>query len=170
MPRTVPGVLERLRLVARLGGELQNEVPGLISRLQRTATAEHVPALFDVLEDDDTQGVSWAVFFILEGFDDDYLRGLLDALPALWNRAPSWVQTSLIRVLNTRGDDDDCTAEFERMAKAKNKSTRELVLDILKQIAVDAEGELAEDQQQSVAQAISAISGRSVWPAPEARG
>ena len=77
--------------------------------------------MFGALDDDDPHGVLWSVFYLLEGFDDDYLVGLIAALPELSQRAPRWAETAVLRIVNTRGEPRGLHTEFRcaRQARAR---------------------------------------------------
>lgn len=155
----VHGLLDRLRKVAQFGGDALEELPRLIEQLEQIDDPAVMPRLLALLEDNDPYGIYWNVLYVLEKFDDAYLRALLGGVEALYARAPQWAYTCVIRILNTRGDEDDCTAAFERLVHESPESTRTLVLQILRELANDPDTDA--DQKQNIARTITAIGGAS---------
>ena len=90
--------------------------------------------------------------------DDAYLAALLDALPGLYQRAPRWAETAVIRILNTRGEPEDCTQTFLQLAGERTKTLRRLIVRILKGVAREPE-ELAPGQAELIAETIVALEG-----------
>src|SRR5690606_3291696 len=80
---TVGSLLERLSAFLRYGDRSEEEVQGWLEEIDEHAQPSDLPRLFAILDDDDTSGVLWDVLYIAESMDDDYLRALLDQLPAL---------------------------------------------------------------------------------------
>ncbi|MBL9100556.1 MAG: hypothetical protein JNL82_06350 [Myxococcales bacterium] len=155
----IHGLLDRLRKVAQFGGDALEELPRLIEQLEQIDDPAVMPRLLALLEDNDPYGIYWNVLYVLEKFDDAYLRALLGGVEALYARAPQWAYTCVIRILNTRGDEDDCTAAFERLVNEGPESTRTLVLQILRELANDPDTDA--DQKQNIARTITAIGGAS---------
>jgi hypothetical protein len=153
-------LLGRIALHARAEGEPGDELPALLSRLQDVGTAALVPAMFGVLEDDDPHGVLWSVFYLLEGFDDDYLAGLVDALPALRERAPGWADTALLRIINTRGEPEDCIGAFVALAKRKRGPERKELVTALEELAAGSEP-LAPIQKRAITEMLDTLRGKS---------
>ncbi len=151
----IDGLLDRLRKVAQFGGDALEELPRLIEQLEQIDDPAVMPRLLGLLEDNDPWGIYWNVLYVLEKFDDAYLRALLDGVEALYARAPQWTYTCVIRILNTRGDEDDCTAAFERMVQAS--PSRALVVQILRELANDADTDA--DQKANIARTITAVGG-----------
>jgi len=149
-------VLGRIALHARAEGEPGDELPVLLARLQEVATAALVPAMFGVLEDDDPHGVLWSVFYLLEGFDDTYLAGLVDALPALRERAPGWADTALLRIINTRGEPEDCIGAFVALAKRRRAPARKELVTALRELAGGDEP-LAPIQKRAITEMLDAL-------------
>jgi hypothetical protein len=112
--------------------------------------------MLGVLEDDDPHGVLWSVFYLLEGFDDDYLAGLIAALPALHERAPGWTDTALLRIVNTRGEPEDCTGAFVALAKRRPARERKEVVAILRALE-QGEEPLAPVQRKAITEMAAAI-------------
>jgi hypothetical protein len=141
---------------ARLGepAELESQ----LERLGALATPALLPDLFGALEDDDPAGVLWSLFYLAEGMDDAYLGALLDALPGLHQRAPRWAETAVIRILNTRGEPEDCTATFLDLAGTRPAVLRRLLVRIATDIAAEPD-ELAPGQLETLAEAIAALGG-----------
>ena len=160
----IDGLLDRLRKVAQFGGDALEELPRLIEQLEQIDNPAVMPRLLGLLEDNDPYGIYWNVLYVLEKFDDAYLRALLDGVEALYARAPQWAYTCVIRILNTRGDEDDCTAAFERLVLASQPSTRTLVVQILRELAGDADTD--NDQKANIARTITAIGGAVEAPRP----
>jgi hypothetical protein len=129
-----------------------------LHRLGEIATPALLPDLLGALEDDDPAGVLWSLFYVAEGMDDAYLAGLLDALPGLHRRAPRWAETAVIRILNTRGEPDDCTAAFLELAAQRTVTLRRLLVRIAVDIAAEPD-ELAPGQLDTLAHAIEALGG-----------
>jgi hypothetical protein len=153
----IHGLLDRLRKVAQFGGDALEELPRLIEQLEQLDDPAVMPRLLGLLEDNDPYGIYWNVLYVLEKFDDAYLRALLDGIEALYARAPQWAYTCVIRILNTRGDEDDCTAAFERLVNDSPQTTRTLVLQILRELAADPDTD--NDQKQNIARTIAAVGG-----------
>jgi len=151
----IDGLLDRLRKVAQFGGDALEELPRLIEQLEQIDDPAVMPRLLGLLEDNDPYGIYWNVLYVLEKFDDAYLRALLDGVEALYARAPQWTYTCVIRILNTRGDEDDCTAAFERMVQAS--PSRALVVQILRELANDADTDA--EQKANIARTITAVGG-----------
>ena len=124
-----------------------------------------MPRLLSLLEDNDPYGIYWNVLYVLEKFDDAYLRVLLDGIEALYERAPEWAYTTIIRILNTRGDEDDCTAAFERLVNASSPTTRTLTVQILRELANDVDTDA--DQKANIARTLTAVGGNTPAAAPE---
>ncbi|MFY0541300.1 hypothetical protein [Nannocystis pusilla] len=87
---------------------------------------------------------------------------LLGGLPSLYHRAPEWAYTCVIRILRTRGDEDDCTAQFEQIINAGPADTRTLMLQILRELSEHPETDA--DQRQNIARTITAIGGDTPSP------
>src|SRR5690606_24576648 len=105
----------------------------------------------------DPLGILWSIFYVAENMDDAYLEGLLDALPGLWERAPGWAETAILRILNTRDEPEDCTAQFEALAKQQPSSTRELLREILEGPLDNDDESLATDQRDSIRSTLAAV-------------
>src|SRR5688500_5145420 len=100
----------------RTGSDPGTEVlDALIDRLRAHADASILPAIFGLLDDDDASGLLWPVFYVAEDQGDAYLSALLNALPHLSERAPGWAEIAVLRILNTRGEPEDCTASFDAL-------------------------------------------------------
>jgi hypothetical protein len=153
----IHGLLDRLRKAAQFGGEALEDLPRLIEQLEQIDDPAVMPRLLGLLEDNDPYGIYWNVLYVLEKFDDAYLRALLGSIEALYERAPQWTYTCIIRILNTRGDEDDCTAAFERLVNESGQETRTLVLKVLRELSADPETDT--EQKQNIARTISAIGG-----------
>jgi hypothetical protein len=149
-------VLARISLFARAEDDVGEELVELVARLEQVAEPSLVPALFGALDDDDPQGVLWPVFYLLEGFDDAYLAGLLDALPDLYARAPGWAETAVLRIANTRGEPEDCTGDLVALARKRKAPAKKKIVTLIRRIAKDTEG-LQAPQRRSVEQLAAAI-------------
>lgn len=167
-------LLDRIHRLAQDASEseIREELAPLVEQLEQIEDPAALPRLLDLLEDNDPHDVYWNVLFVLEKFDA-YLRVLLDGLQALHHRAPEWAYTCVIRILNTRGAEDDCTAAFEQLINAGPADTRALMLQILRELSEHPETD--EDQRQNIARTITAIGGdvarepaKTPEPAPEA--
>jgi len=143
---TVGSLLERLSAFLRYGDRSEEEVQGWLEEIDEHAQPSDLPRLFAILDDDDTSGVLWDVLYIAESMDDDYLRALLDQLPALWARAPQWAITAVLRILNTAGDEEDCVAEFLALARTTPASHTALH-EIAAQLEEDRD--LVQDEQRA---------------------
>lgn len=146
-------VLDRLDSFLRFGDQSEEDVHDWVEDLEAAAGPDDLPRLFAVLRDEDASGVLWDILYIAEGMDDDYLRVLVEQLPALWSRAPQWAITAVLRILNTSGEDEDCVADFIEHAKAHSPahpSLRELAH------ALEDDGDLVQDEQRRAAQALIA--------------
>lgn len=153
----VHGLLDRLRKAAQYGGDALEDLPRLIEQLEQIDDPAVMPRLLGLLEDNDPYGIYWNVLYVLEKFDDSYLKALLGSIEALHARAPQWAYTCVIRILNTRGDEDDCTAAFERLVNDGSAETRTLVLKVLRELSADPDTD--QDQKQNIARTITAIGG-----------
>ncbi len=158
------GLLGRLRQVAEHGGENLDDLPRLLEQLEQLDNPSVMPTLLGLLEDNDPYEIYWNVLYVLERFDDAYLQALLDGVEALYARAPQWAYTCIIRILNTRGDEDDCTAAFERLVNESSSDTQVLVTKILRELSADPDTDA--DQKQNIARTISAIGGNASAEAP----
>lgn len=159
----IDGLLDRLRKVAQFGGDALEELPRLIEQLEQIDDPAVMPRLLGLLEDNDPYGIYWNVLYVLEKFDDAYLRALLDGVEALYARAPQWAYTCVIRILNTRGDEDDCTAAFEKLVQASSPTTRALTVQILRELSADPDTDA--DQKSNIARTLTAVGGNT--PAAE---
>jgi hypothetical protein len=159
----IDGLLDRLRKVAQFGGDALEELPRLIEQLEQIDDPAVMPRLLGLLEDNDPYGIYWNVLYVLEKFDDAYLRALLDGVEALYARAPQWAYTCVIRILNTRGDEDDCTAAFEKLVQASPPTTRTLAVQILRELSADPDTDT--DQKANIARTLTAVGGNT--PAAE---
>ncbi len=130
-----------------------------LQRLEAIATPELLPDLLGALEDDDPAGVLWSLFYIAESMDDAYLEALLDALPGLHRRAPRWAETAVIRILNTRGEPEDCTPQFLALAAKRSATLRRLLVRIATDIAAEPD-ELAPGQLETLREAVGALGGK----------
>lgn len=162
----VHGLLDRLKKAAQYGGDALEDLPRLIEQLEQIDDPAVMPRLLGLLEDNDPYGIYWNVLYVLEKFDDDYLKALLGSIEALHARAPQWAYTCIIRILNTRGDEDDCTAAFERLLNDGSTETRILVLKVLRELSADPDTD--HDQKQNIARTITAIGGNVSGDAPPA--
>nr|WP_293262779.1 hypothetical protein [Nannocystis sp.] len=162
----VHGLLDRLRKAAQFGGDALEDLPRLIEQLEQIDDPAVMPRLLGLLEDNDPYGIYWNVLYVLEKFDDSYLKALLGSIEALHARAPQWAYTCVIRILNTRGDEDDCTAAFERLVNDGSAETRALVLKVLRELSADPDTD--QDQKQNIARTITAIGGSVGGDAPPA--
>ncbi|MBC8071987.1 MAG: hypothetical protein IAG13_26905, partial [Deltaproteobacteria bacterium] len=149
-------VLARLSMFARAQEDVGEELTALVARLEQLAEAALVPALFGVLDDDDPHGVLWSVFYLLESFDDAYFDGLLTVLPDLYERAPGWAETAILRIANTRGEPEDCIDAVVVLAKQRKAPVRRKLVALVDRIAADTEG-LHPSQRRSVEQLARAI-------------
>jgi hypothetical protein len=121
------------------------------------ASGALLPAMFGVLEDEDPHGILWSVFYIIEGLDDDvYLPALMSSLPGLWQRAPRWAETAVIRILNTRGEADDCVDTFIEVARAHPPDEQAVLIEILHSLTQDAEA-LAPAQSETIDHTLDAL-------------
>lgn len=162
----VHGLLDRLKKAAQYGGDALEDLPRLIEQLEQIDDPAVMPRLLGLLEDNDPYGIYWNVLYVLEKFDDAYLKALLGSIEALHARAPQWAYTCIIRILNTRGDEDDCTAAFERLLNDGSAETRTLVLKVLRELSADPDTD--QDQKQNIARTITAIGGSAGGDAPPA--
>ena len=162
----VHGLLDRLKKAAQYGGDALEDLPRLIEQLEQIDDPAVMPRLLGLLEDNDPYGIYWNVLYVLEKFDDAYLKALLGSIEALHARAPQWAYTCIIRILNTRGDEDDCTAAFERLLNDGSAETRTLVLKVLRELSADPDTD--QDQKQNIARTITAIGGSVGGDAPPA--
>lgn len=128
---TAEEALAMIALWRHTGEDPGAELEAVAASLDVGATPEHLPALFGLLEDSDPHGVLWPVLYVAEDQGDAYLTGLVEALPGLAVRAPTWAETAVLRILNTRGEPDDCTEVFEAAVRAATEGTRQVVVEML---------------------------------------
>ncbi|MEZ4385043.1 MAG: hypothetical protein R3A79_27185 [Nannocystaceae bacterium] len=154
-------LIDRLHKAAQFGDDSLEELPRLLQRIEGVRDPGLLPELLGLFEDSDPYGIYWNILYVLENFpDEQYLSALLEALPALYARAPVWAETCVIRVLNTRGDPDDCTATFERLVKAGTDPNRLLVLELLGEMLHDPESDLDKQQLQTIEEMILSLGGK----------
>lgn len=140
-------VLDQLSQFLRFGGHDEDTIRAWLEELESLATSDDLPALLGMLEDDDTTGVLWAVLYIAENLGDAYLTALSQALPQMWQRAPQWSMTAVLRIVNTHNEPDDCIAPFAASVRARPEAqlTLEALLDTL-----EVEDHLIEGQQAAL--------------------
>ena len=95
---------------------------------------------------------------MLESFDDDYLAGLLEALPELAQRAPTWADTAVLRIVNTRGEPEDCTGTFIALAKRAKATSRKRTATMLARMGKSLDG-LHAAQRKVLAEMAKSIGG-----------
>lgn len=149
-------VLARITVFSRAEADADDDLEPLLVRLEQIADPSLVPALFGALDDDDPLGVLWRVFYVLESFDDPYLDGLLDVLPDLYARAPGWAETAILRIANTRGEPEDCTASLVALARKRKAPAKKKLVALIRKIAKETDGVNAP-QRRSVEQLATAI-------------
>ncbi|MCA9695257.1 MAG: hypothetical protein KC636_37100, partial [Myxococcales bacterium] len=151
--------LERLHVLAQLGGDaLESELPVLARELDEIRDPQQIPRLFALLEDHDPYGLYWHLLYVLERFDE-YVAGLVDALPSLHARAPVWAATCLIRIINTRGEPDDCTGELNQLLAAAPAETQALARAVLDELLNDPEAGLDTFQRDAIEATLQALGG-----------
>lgn len=149
-------VLGRIVMAARADEELDDDLPRLLDRLEASLDPSLVPSLFGALDDDDPHGVLWSVFYLLEGLDDHYLRGLVTALPELLARAPRWAETAVLRIVNTRGEPEDCIDALVAVARELKPPARKRVAAVLEKLTKGADG-LHSSQRKTLEEITRAI-------------
>jgi hypothetical protein len=149
-------VLGRIVLAARAEEELDDDLPRLLDRLEATLDPSLVPSLFGALDDDDPHGVLWSVFYLLEGLDDDYLRGLVTALPELVARAPRWAETAVLRIVNTRGEPEDCIDALVAVAREQKAPARKRLVAVLEKLTRGLDG-LHPSQKKTLVEIACAV-------------
>ncbi|MBK8237006.1 MAG: hypothetical protein KBB21_29745 [Nannocystaceae bacterium] len=149
-------MLARISLFSRSEEDLGDELPRLVARLEEVVERSLMPAMFGVLDDDDPHGALWSVFYLLEGLDDDYLDGLLDALPGLLQHAPGWAQTAILRIVNTAGEPEDCTNTLIALARRRRAATRKQLAATFAGLGKHGEG-LHATQRRTLARIADAI-------------
>ncbi|MBK8260596.1 MAG: hypothetical protein IPK80_04575 [Nannocystis sp.] len=153
-------VIDRIRQAAHFGDDSLDELPRLLAQIEGVKDPAILPELLNLFEDNDPYGIYWNILYVLENFPDEhYLGSLLAALPALYARAPVWAITCLLRVLNTRGDPDDCTLTFERIVKDASPDLLELVVEILRTMLSDPDEDLDDAQISSAELMLTSLSG-----------
>jgi hypothetical protein len=150
-----PELIAKISAASRAGEAAAAEH---LEALEAIADESLLPDLLAALEDDDPGGSLWSLFYLAENMDDAYLAALLDALPGLHERAPHWAETAVIRILNTRGEPEDCTGTFLHMAGERTKTLRRLLVRILQAVAREPD-ELAPGQAEIIAETIAALEG-----------
>ncbi len=158
-PREAEEILTRLQFLARVEDDASEESAKLLSRLEQVATARELASMFGMLASEAPHGIHWSVFFIAEGFDDAYLSALLDVLPDLSQRAPTWAETAVIRILNTRGHEDDCTQTFGKLVRQKPAAIRNSMKALLERLLQDESAALSPDQQESIVASLKHAGG-----------
>lgn len=140
-------LLGKLSHFLRFRDDDEDTVRAWLEQLEVEATADDLPDLLAMLDDEDTTGALWGVLYIAENLGEAYLEALVDALPKLWSRAPNWAITATLRIVNTFGEPDDCVPEFVALAKRDPKAmlTLEALLD-----TVEVEDHLVDDQQDAL--------------------
>ena len=113
--------------------------------------------MFGLLEDDDPYGVLWSVFYVMEGMDDAYLEELVSVLPGLDQRAPVWAETALLRIINTRGEPEDCTGTFEAYVRATDDDTRGAIKGVLTRLLDSDDVGLSRPQRDSLQDTLAAV-------------
>ena len=98
------------------------------------------------------------MFYLAESMDDAYLEALIDALPGLHERAPRWAETAVVRIWNTYGEPEDCTATFLALAKAGSAETRAAILEVADTIAADID-DLVPEQRNAMAALVRGLDG-----------
>jgi len=169
-PEDVPDLLHQLKLYARFGPEaITGDVETLLQQLDGITDPSLMPQLFAMLEDQDPHGIYWHVLYVLENFDDAYLRGLLEAFPSLWCRSPQWACTCVIRILNTRGDEEDCTERFNKLAAHAPGQTQAMLLLALQLLLSETEAGWSQEQVESLEATIEVLDQDTLplFPDPE---
>jgi hypothetical protein len=157
-PAIASAALEELAFVLHTGSDPgPDAIEALLGRLAANADATVLPGIFGLLDDDDASGLLWPVFYVAEDQGDAYLRALLAALPHLLERAPSWAETAVLRIINTRDEPEDCTARFDQLAAASSVRARRALARILKTITRASDSELAPLQRDTIARTAAAI-------------
>ncbi len=161
-------LLHLVRLYARFGPEgIDGSIGEVLAELERVADPSWVDRLFATLEDDDPFGIYWQLLYVLESFDDAYLRGLLNAFPALFTRAPQWACTCLIRVLNTRGDDDDCAGTFDKLAAHASTPTQQALSLALQLLRAEQQAGWTQEQLDSMQATLEVLDADTLPLFPE---
>ena len=103
-------------------------------------------ALLQLLDDDaDPFNLRSHLLLALERLPEQaYFAAFLDAVPRLYEDAPKWGFTAMMRLLNTRGSEEDSAEAFEAAVAAADASTQELVIELLLEGAEELPDELAE--------------------------
>jgi hypothetical protein len=149
--------LEDLAFYVRTGEDPGEALPDLLERLHANADASLLPAMFGLLDDQDTSGLLWPVFYVAEEQGDAYLQALVAALPHLQERAPGWAEIAVLRILNTRGEPEDCTASFDRAATKASAGAKTALQRLLTRMLGDTAEPLTADQRASVKATAKAI-------------
>jgi hypothetical protein len=66
-----------------------------------------------------------------------YFSAFIHALPRLYEEAPQWAFSAMMRLLNTRGSADDSAKRFEAAVLADGDEAAEIVVDLLIEGATD---------------------------------
>ena len=84
-----------------------------------------------------------------------YFAALIDALPRLYDEAPQWAFSAMMRLLNTRGSSDDSAARFEAAVLEAGGDAPGFVVDLL----IEGAAELPRESKRLVAEAIRNLGG-----------
>ena len=141
----------------RTGEEPGADINQHVDAIERGADTSLLPRMFGLLEDDDPYGLLWSVFYVMEGMDDAYLEQLVTVLPALDERAPGWAETAVLRIINTRGETEDCTESFEAFVRATDDDTRGVIKGVLVRLLDSDDVGLSRPQRDSLQDTIAAV-------------
>ena len=67
-------------------------------------------------------------------------------------------EMAIIRIVNTHGEDDDCTPTFQAMAVEASEASRTALLEIAKDVGAEID-ELLPEQRTAMAALVRAVGG-----------
>jgi hypothetical protein len=106
----------------------------LLGSLAASTDPDVLHRLLRALHDADAGEVQYELVEICERFPDPvYVRALLEELPGMWRRAPSWSRLMLQSVLNTPSS----RSELERAIPSLELESRDSLLAALQHISGD---------------------------------
>jgi hypothetical protein len=150
-------------LLAEIGDKLDNheadrlrakQLRKSLRDLDDPAAAPSIMALFRA--DGDPFSLRSHLLLALERMAERvYFAAFLDAIPRLYDEAPQWAFSAMLRLLNTRGSADDSAVRFESAVLAAGGEIPGYVIDLLIEGAVDLPPEITK----VVAQAITNLGG-----------
>ena len=127
--------MQDIRSALEQYGTLKRSSEHLIAKLQQLHDADQIPALFKLFaSEEDPFGLRSSIILTLEAFpEDDYYTGLIEALPQLAKHCPTWGFVMLLRLVNTRGYQDDAWKRFVATLVQHPPRIRKIVQTVLEE-------------------------------------